>query len=207
MDQNLAWLEWARELQAIAQAGLHYSKSEYELERFSRVREISAEMMSAASGLPPDTVRELFCNETGYQTPKLCVRAAVFRSDKILLVKEKRTKNWALPGGWVDVNETVWSNTVKEVREEAGLEVKPTRLIAVTGRRKCIQPPSAYGICCVFVLCEYISGKFHENIETSRSGYFAQDALPELAAEKNTHEQVNTCFQAHNDHNWQVLFD
>lgn len=65
------WLEWAVEIQFLAQAGITYTKDSYDLERFERLRDIAAEIMSARSGLDMDTVRGLFCNETGFQTPKM----------------------------------------------------------------------------------------------------------------------------------------
>ena len=111
MKTAATWIDWIVELQAIAQTGLHYSKDVFDKERFERIREIAAEMMSAQSGLPLDIVKGLFCNEEGYQTPKLDTRAAIFWDGKILLVKEQGA--WSLPGGWVDVNESVKSNTIK----------------------------------------------------------------------------------------------
>ena len=112
---NKSWIDWIVELQAIAQTGLYYSKDIYDKERYERIREITAEMMSRISELPLETVKDLFCSETGYQTPKMDTRAAIFQDGKILLVKEKPTNTWSLPGGWVDVNESVKSNTIKEV--------------------------------------------------------------------------------------------
>ena len=125
---NEKWLNWAIELQALAQAGLFYGRDVFDIERFQRIRDIAAEMLADRTELPPDTVRGLFCNETGYQTPKIETRAAVFRDGKILLVQEKDGL-WALPGGWCDVLESVRSNTEKEVREEAGLDVRARRII------------------------------------------------------------------------------
>ena len=93
------WLEWAKELQFIAQGGLTYSKDVFDIERFERIREIAAEMLSLQSEIPIEKVKNLFCNETGFQTPKLDTRAAIFKDDKILLVKEKNG-TWSLPGGW-----------------------------------------------------------------------------------------------------------
>ncbi len=91
MKENNAplWLEWAKELQFIAQAGLTYSKDPFDLERFERIREISAEIMSHQSDLPVEKVKNLFCNETGFQTPKLDTRAAIFKDDKISPGKRK----------------------------------------------------------------------------------------------------------------------
>lgn len=97
------------------------------MERFERLREIAAEMMEEGTGLPIEKVRDVFCNETGFQTPKMDTRAAIFQGDKILLVKEKNG-TWSLPGGWVDVNQSVAENVVKEAKEEAGLDVVPVRM-------------------------------------------------------------------------------
>lgn len=133
--QEHQWLEWAKELQFIAQAGLTYTKDPFDKERFERVREIAAEIMSLQGRLPLEQVKDLFCNETGFQTPKLDTRAAIFKDNKILLVKEKNG-TWSMPGGWVDVMQTIRSNTVKEVREEAGLDVEAIRIIALQDRNK-----------------------------------------------------------------------
>jgi len=203
----MTWIDWVVELQAIAQAGLHYSKDIYDVERFRRIREITAEMMSKISDSPIETVKDLFCNETGYQTPKMDTRAAIFKGDKILLVKEKSTNTWSLPGGWVDVNESVKSNTIKEVKEEAGYDVAAIKLIAVQDRSKHNKPKYAYGICKIFVLCNIISGKFMTNTETLGSDFFNIEELPELANEKNTIEQIHMCFKAYHDDNWVVQFD
>ena len=200
------WLEWAKELQFIAQAGLTYSKDAFDLERFERIREISAEIMNLQTGLPLEKVKTLFCNEEGFQTPKLDTRAAIFKDNKILLVKEKDGR-WSLPGGWVDVNQTVRTNTEKEVKEEAGLDVEATRIIAVQDRNLHNVPPYAYNVCKVFMLCEVKGGSFQSNIETVDSGYFSLDEIPPLAEEKNNKQQVEMCFAAYHDQEWQIQFD
>ena len=200
------WLDWAKELQFIAQAGLTYTKDPFDKQRFERIREIAAEMVSLQSGLPLERVKDLFCNETGFQTPKLDTRAAIFKDDKILLVEEN-DGTWSMPGGWVDVMETVKSNTVKEVKEEAGLDVEAVRVIALHDRNLHNQPPFAYNVCKVFVLCEVKGGCFSPNIETIGSGYFGLDELPPLSAGKNSYQQIEMCFKARLDENWQVEFD
>lgn len=206
MEPNAQWLNWIVELQSLAQAGLTYGKDVYDLERYTRLREISAEMMAEISELPIERIKQLFCNETGYQTPKLDTRAAVFRDGKILLVRENSGK-WSLPGGWVDVDLSVRENTVKEVREEAGLEVTADRIIAVQDRSKHNLPRYAYGICKIFVLCSAVSGAFRPNSETTASGYFGLEELPVLATEKNNEEQIRMCFDAYASEHWEVLFD
>ena len=175
------WLKWAMEIQSIAQIGLTYTKDEYDKERYEQLRNIASEMLSYKTDIPVDKVKNLFCNEQGYQTPKLDTRAAIFKDDKILLVHEKNGF-WSLPGGWVDILESIESNTIKEVKEEAGLDK-------------------------VFVECEVMGGEFVENIEIVEIGYFSLDNLPKLAEEKCTPKQVEMCFEAKNNKNWQVLFD
>ena len=142
MDTGEQWLSWAVELQSLAQAGLTYGKDVYDLERYERIREISAEIIAGKTYIPLEKVKDLFFFFFGYQTPKLDTRAAIFKDDKILLVKENNGR-WSLPGGWVDVNVSVPENAVKEVREEAGLDVKAERIIAVQDRAKHNRPPSA----------------------------------------------------------------
>lgn len=202
----MRWLDWAVELQSLAQAGLTYSKDAYDIERFERIREISAEMVAHKSEIPIDKVKNLFCNEAGYQTPKLDTRAAVFKGGKILLVRENNGK-WSLPGGWVDVNVSVGENAVKEVKEESGLDVRAEKIIAVQDRNKHNLPVYAYGIFKIFVLCSLIGGHFESNIETTGFDYFTLDDLPPLAEEKNNAKQVKMCFEAHENDNWQIKFD
>ena len=200
------WLDWAKELQFIAQAGLAYSKDPFDLERFQRIREISAEIVSRHTGLPYEQVAHLFCRETGFQTPKLDTRAAVFEGEKILLVEE-RDGTWSLPGGWVDVNQTLKTNTEKEVLEEAGLEVEVVRLLALQDRNLHNKPPYAYNVCKAFFLCRAKQGAFRPNSETLGSAYFALDELPILSEDKVTREQIALCFEAARDENWVVPFD
>ena len=200
------WLSWAVELQSLAQAGLTYGKDPYDLERYTRIREIAAEMAAHMADLPLETVKTIFCNEAGYQTPKIDTRAAIFQDGKILLVRENNGK-WSLPGGWCDVNVSVAENTVKEVREEAGLVVTPGRLIAVQDRAKHNLPLYAYSVCKIFVECAVVGGEFTENIETTEARYFSMEELPELSTEKNTAAQLQMCFDAHRSENWVTLFD
>lgn len=201
------WLKWAMEIQSLAQIGLAYTDDAYDVERYTRLREIAAEILAQKSDLNLETVKNLFCSETGYQTPKIDTRAAVFENGKILLVHENNG-TWSLPGGWCDVLESVKSNTLKELKEETGLDAQAVKLIAVQDRNKHNKPVYAYGVCKVFVLCDVIGGKFEENIETTEIKYFSLDELPDhLAEEKVNKEQIKMCFEAYNDENWQTQFD
>ena len=207
MEQNEKWLDWAVELQSLAQAGLFYTKDPFDKERYARIREITAEMLSDKTGVPVEKVKDIFCTDTGYQTPKLDTRSAIFNDRGQILLVQENDGRWSLPGGWVDVNVSVMENAAKEVREEAGLQVKVDRVIAVQDREKHNKPVYAYKVCKIFLHCTVLSGAFQENIETVGSAYFDRTALPPLAEEKNNQEQVQMCFDAHGAAHWETLVD
>ncbi len=206
MKDQERWLAWAVELQAMAQAGLAYCKDVYDAQRYLRIREIAAEMLAYKSELPLGTVKDLFCSESGYQTPKLDTRAAIFQGDRILLVREN-SGSWSLPGGWCDVDLSAAENVAKEVREEAGLDVTAELVIAVQDREKHNRPVYASKICKIFFLCSVQGGAFQPNAETTESRYFGLEELPELATEKVTPAQIRMCFEAYRAEHWTTVFD
>lgn len=199
-------VDWAMRLQSLAQAGLTYGKDSFDLERYQGIRDISAEMMSKKSGLPIEKVKNLFCNEVGYQTPKIATRAAIFQADKILLVQESDGL-WSIPGGWCEVNLSVKENVIKEIKEEAGVDIIVEKLIAIHDSNKHYKGMYPYGISTVFFLCKPVGGSFKENDETIASGSFALDDLPELSEDKGSREQVEMCFKAYHDPYWQAEFE
>lgn len=195
------------ELQSLAQAGLYYGRDKFDKERYQRIREISINLISKYTNKSLDQIIEVFCHDKGYQTPKLDTRAAVFNEEgKILLVQENDGL-WSLPGGWVDFDLSVQENTIKEVKEEAGLDVETKHLIAIMDRDKHNLPRYLYKVIKIFVLCERVDGTFEKNIETVQSQYFSVDQLPPLATAKNTQEQIEMCFQAYHDKQWKTYFD
>lgn len=204
---NDKWISWIKELQNLSQCALAYCKDKYDIERFERIREISAEMAAEISGQPLDEIKAAFCAGTGYQTPKMDTRSVVFRDGKLLLVQEA-DGGWALPGGWIDYDQTIRTNAIKEVLEEAGMQVEPIRVIALYDhnmRNGTIFPSN---ICSAFVLCRYISGDFQPNLETVGCAFFGPDELPnQLAEGKTNREQIRMCFEAAKDENWKVIFD
>lgn len=204
---NDKWLDLAIRIQSIAQAGLQYGKDPYDQERYAELRRIAAEMVSEKTDLPAGKIYGLFCNESGYQTPKVDTRAAVFINGRILLVHENNG-TWSLPGGWCDVDQSIASNSEKEVREETGLIVTAEKLIAVQDWRKHNVTNYVYGVLKAFVLCRYESGQFEENIETTGIAFFPREELPDdLAAEKCTREQIQMCFDAYENPDAPTLFD
>ena len=204
MDNNTLWINWITELQAMAQNGLTYVKDIYDKERYLRLREMAAEMMAHVTDIPVEKMPELFCYERGYQTPKIDVRSAIVENEKILLVQENSGK-WSIPGGWCDINLSVKENAIKEAKEEAGLDIELRRVVALQDRKKHNFPPQASSICKVFVLCKALGGKFEANSETTASGWFGLDNLPELDKGKPTRDQLELCIEASKAEHWDTL--
>jgi ADP-ribose pyrophosphatase YjhB (NUDIX family) len=204
---NEKWLEWATKLQSIAQAGITYSESRYDLDRYNQIRELTVEILHEYTDISYEKITNLFASEEGYQTPKVDIRSVVFKGDKILLVNEKIDCKWSLPGGWADVNTSVSESAVRECFEEAGAVVKPKRIIAIhhANRQNALVFP--FTIYKIFVECELLEYSFKENTETLGSGFFGFDDLPELSVERNTLKQINMCFEAKKHKVFETLFD
>ena len=203
------WLKWAKELQAIAQIGLAYpSGNHFDRQRYERIREIAAELMSAHGGASKLSLLKMFEREVGYATPKVDVRGVVFHEGKILLVREVADGGWTLPGGWADVNESPRESVVREVREESGYEIRPVKLLAVYDRSKHDHKPLLpFHVYKLFILCERIGGKAKTSFETSEIGFFGLDELPELSASRVTLEQIRHLFGHFHHSAWPTDFD
>lgn len=203
------WLRWAKELQAIAQIGLTYSSADhFDVERYARIREIAAEIMSFCGEMEKGMLLELFQQEDGYATPKVDIRGAVFRDDKVLLVREVADGCWTLPGGWADVNESPSESVVREVREESGYETRPVKLLAVYDRSKQGHVPAfPFHVYKLFILCELIGGEAATSFETSGVGFFAEEELPELSLSRVTPEQIRRLFEHWRHPEWATDFD
>jgi ADP-ribose pyrophosphatase YjhB (NUDIX family) len=202
------WLVWARELQAIAQTGLTFSKENYDLDRYRRLRAIAVEMLAVGSNTPMERVRGLFDQDIGYPTPKVDVRAAVFRDERILLVREISDGRWTLPGGWADVNQSPKDSVEREVREESGFEARAVKLAAVCDRRLHNPVPHhPYSIYKLFFICELTGGAASPSLETSAVEFFPRDGLPELSLGRVNAKQIERMYEHHSHPELPTEFD
>jgi ADP-ribose pyrophosphatase YjhB (NUDIX family) len=191
------WLQWAKALQTMSQTGLTYAKDPYDIARYEAMREIAFEMMATHAQTDITHVRDFFQDERGHATPKVDVRAAIFRHNTILLVRERSDGCWTLPGGWADVGESPGEAITREVFEESGYQVRVTRLLAVYDRNKHGHPPHAYHIYKLFFECEIVGGSPVESSETDGVAFFAEDALPALSITRVTPAQIQRLFELH----------
>ncbi len=196
------WLTWAKALQALAQTGQHFTENPYDRDRYQQIETIAVEMMAAHSNTDPAIIRQLFDQQSGYATPKVDVRGAVFKGDALLLVREKLDGGrWTLPGGWADVNDTPSAAVLREIYEEAGYEARAVKLIGVLDRTKQGHPPHPFHTYKLFFLCDLIRETPdvapHDH-ETSEATFFSEQALPaDLSLDRITAAQIARCFEHH----------
>lgn len=189
----------ARELLAMAQTGLHFTQDPYDRERYQRLQEMAAEIMESSSGTPAAEILNWSQAEFGYATPKVDVRAFILsEAHQILLIREDRDEGrWTLPGGWADVNETPSQSVIREVEEESGYQVRAKQLLAVLDREKQGHLPSfPFHVYKLFFHCEITGGAPRANEESSESGFFAVDALPELSVSRVLARQIQDFHRA-----------
>ena len=189
------WKEHAQELLSIAQEGLTYSQDRYDIDRFKRLKEISARIMSDFTDMEMEKIKTLYNSEKGYLTPKLDIRAAVFQDNKLLLVQESCNRLWSLPGGWADVGLSPGENVVKEVEEEAGLLVVPQRILAVWDKRYHDHPPDLHHTYKILFLCKITGGKLASGFETIDANFFGEEEIPPLSTNRTTSGQIKFVFE------------
>lgn len=193
------WLVWGQRLHAIAHEGLTFAQRPGDVERYKTVMAIGAEILARHSELEFEAVLELFERESGFITPKVATRAAVFEGDRIMLVRELRDDLWVLPGGYCDLNEPPSQAAAREVLEETGYAVRPSRLLAVYDRRRLPDAVRWTHFYTLFFECESL-GKVAapKELETSAMDFFRLDDLPPLNPNQS-YEQLARIFELHAD--------
>jgi ADP-ribose pyrophosphatase YjhB (NUDIX family) len=201
------WLEWAKQIQAIAQTGLAYGRDIYDIERFEALRRLSVEIMANYTSAGTEEIQLAFASDSGYATPKVDVRGVIFREGRILLVRERSDGAWCLPGGWADVGLSPSECVLKEIREETGYEARTLRLLAVMDKLRHDHPPAPHHIYKLFFRCEITGGEASGGVETSEVRFFGEDELPPLSIDRNTESQLHMMFQFERHPDMPVYYD
>ena len=210
MSGEPEWLAWARDIQALAQSGLTFTKDAYDRERYEALRDISARMAAAYGDTSIEKVAGLFAGQAGYATPKIDVRGAAFDAQgRILMVREVVDGGrWTLPGGWADVNLTPAENVAKEMREESGFVVRVQKCVAVWDRTRQGHEPQFFSAAKLFYLCEITGGSATPSLETSEVAFFAESELPaDLSTGRVLPRQLARMFAHHREPALPTEFD
>lgn len=195
------WLAWAKRLQSLASTGLHYGEDEFDIERYGEIGEIANQMLATLAEVPIERIRNLVPDfADGYATPKIEVRGAVFRDNKVLLVREAADGLWAMPGGFADVGISAADNVVKEIREEALIGVAATALIGVRHKARHEYDPDVRDFYKLFFLCEALDEtEPRPGSEVTDTGFFCIDDLPPLSTSRVLQKDIEMAFEYSND--------
>jgi ADP-ribose pyrophosphatase YjhB (NUDIX family) len=202
------WLGWAREIQALAQTGKRYAMNDFQIERYDRLAEIAAEIIARVNELEAEPIAQDFIAQTGYATPRIDVRGAVFRDGKLLMVRERMDGNWTMPGGWADVGDVPSQAAEREVREEAGFRVKATKVVGIYDANRVEGWMQLYHSYKLIFYCEIIDGEASPSNETSEVRFFGIDEIPDnLSGERTTPRHIFDAFRVLQEPDCPTFFD
>jgi len=206
-EKSPRFLEWARSIQALAQTECHYAQDDFQRDRCRRLLEIAAEMISENAGIDFLPLASAFCAQVGYATPKIDVRAAVFRDAKLLLVRERADGAWTMPGGWADVGDTPSKAAEREAREEAGFDVEARKVVGIYDANR-VDPLEIFHAFKIVFLCEILGGQARPSKETSEVAFFCENEIPEAFSGQRTRTRhVRDAFAALRDPRRPTVFD
>lgn len=194
------------ELAGLAQTGLAFATDRYDVQRYGRLRELSAEILATLDSSDPAALVSVLELDGGYATPHVDVRGALFDGDRVLLVREASDGGWTLPGGWADPLDSPRAAVEREFAEEAGLAVRADRLAgvwdgSVSNGHGTAGPP--FHIWKLFYLCVATDPEAAPRAgldgETTDVGYFSVDDLPPLSTRRVNADQLRELRTRHRD--------
>jgi ADP-ribose pyrophosphatase YjhB (NUDIX family) len=200
-------LEWARQVQAIAQNGLAFTRDPFDRERYTQLAELVTALLASELEIPAADARALWADEHGYATPKVDVRGGVFVDDRVLLVRERTDGRWTLPGGWVDINDAPSHAVEREIYEESGYRARALKLAALLDKNRHPHPPGVHHIYKLFFLCELTGGAPATSSETDAVEFFPVRELPPLSTGRVLASQIERLYQHRLDPSLPTDFD
>jgi ADP-ribose pyrophosphatase YjhB (NUDIX family) len=206
-SKSIKFLEQMREIEALVQTECHYAKDDFQRERCRKLMDIVAAIISQGAGIDLPLLSKAFNDQLGYATPKIDVRAAVFREQKLLLVRERIDGGWTMPGGWADVGDAPSKAAEREVWEEAGFHVKARKLVGVYDANR-MNPLEFFHAFKIVFLCDVLDGEARTSIETSDVQFFGLDEMPgNFSGERTAARHVRDAFAALRNPDSASVFD
>jgi 8-oxo-dGTP diphosphatase len=130
--------------------------------------------------------------------PCLGVGAVLIHEGRVLLVrrgKEPLRGRWVVPGGTVELGETLEEALVREVEEETGLVVKPREIVAVFDRIQREADRVDYHYVIVDYLCDYVAGEARAGSDAEAVALVAPEDLPAYDLPEKALEVVEDGFR------------
>lgn len=169
------------ELRAISTSGLYYAKTEYDKERYQQVLSVAFGLLATLEERPFEEVKREFIEDNWlHMSPACGAEAVIFHEDKIMLIKRSDNGLWAVPGGLVDVGETLAEAAVRELWEETGIHAQATKLLGIFDSRLWRSKTKAHLFHAIF-LAETSNLMPTTSMEATEIGFFGEHDLPQLS--------------------------
>jgi ADP-ribose pyrophosphatase YjhB (NUDIX family) len=170
------------ELRAIATAGLYYARTEHDKERYQQVLSIALGLFAALEERPFEEVQREFVEDNWlHMSPAAGAEAVIVREEQIMLIKRSDNGLWAVPGGLVEVGETLAEAAERELWEETGIRGQVTRLLGIFDSRVWYSKTKAHLYHAIF-LAEATDVFPKTSSEATEVAFFGENHLPELSA-------------------------
>lgn len=208
MNEKLLF-NFIEQVLATAQAGMTFSKDEFDIARFQSLNSAAANLLANASSIDANTILDWILLDHGYPTPKMDVRAMILDNDDcVLLVRERSDGLWTLPGGFCDIGESAGKSVAREVQEETGLICEAVQLLALFDKLKHSHPPQLPHAYKAFFHCKITGGLLAtQTNETTDANYFNVHNLPPLSKHRVLEEQIKNLHKRIKDKSTEALFD
>ena len=180
LDQDTIY-QAVDELRAISTMGLYYAQNEYDKERYQHVISIALELLASLEERPFEQVNREFVEDNWlHMSPASGAEALIVHEDKIMLIKRSDNGLWAVPGGLVEVGETLAEAAIRELWEETGISAQAKKLIGIFDSRLCHSKTKAHLFHVIF-LAETANLMPKTSAEATEIGFFGENELPELS--------------------------
>ena len=187
MDSKYIY-DFILKIQSIAKIGLIYSKDPYAITNYKEINDLTIKFLEDFMEVKFD--RPNYFKRDIYPTPNVSVRTVILNKErnKVIMVREAKTHNYSLPGGWADLYDSPSKTAVNECEQEAGAEIEIVRLVGITNRTPFKSPTSVPEYVVIFEA--KLKGELHEHeYETDDVGWFDIDNLP-LISRKTSEQEL-----------------
>ena len=132
-------------------------------------------------------------------TPLVGVGAIIIEDGRVVLVKRGHPPlvgEWSIPGGAMEVGETVREAAAREAREETGLKIETQELLGIYDRLLRDENGRVqYHYLLVDFLCRRVSGELCASGDADEAHWFSRAELQQLSLPEDTAEVIRMGFE------------